>query len=177
MFLIASLQERIESLTHLRGSVVDCGLTIESLTLRNHGAKQDQLFSGCPSDSCSDVLKHCRSEGLVLPTPKLLPVANIRRMERYRLVAGKILSLNSVESLREIGSLVLRYSHACQHEMPILWIPFVPGLIQVKEIHSILFDMGKEKATGGLRPEPQKRRPYQLRRSLYAMREAFATVD
>ena len=61
--------------------------------------------------------------------------------------------------------------------MPILCVPLVPGLIQVKEIHSILFDMGKEKATGGFRLEPQERRPYQLQRYYNTMREAFATVD
>ncbi len=33
----------------------------------------------------------------------------------------------------------------------------------------------KEKATGGLRPEPQKRRPYQLHSPGYIMREVFAT--
>lgn len=55
-----------------------------------------------------------------------------------------------------------------------LRISLVPSLVQIKKIHSIIPDMGKEKATGGLRPEPQKRRPYQLHNVLYTTREVFA---
>lgn len=97
MLLIASLQERIEPLAHLRGSVAHCCFTIESPALCNHRAKQNQLFRGRLSDCRSDVVEYCCSDSLVLPSPELLAVADIRRVKGYWLMPRKVFSLNSVE--------------------------------------------------------------------------------
>lgn len=66
---------------------------------------------------------------------RLRPASYLRGMERHQRVVRKMLVLNRLDILRQEEGLTLEQRHATEHEIPVVRIVLIAGLVQVQQVH------------------------------------------